>query len=142
MPLFNNRAGNAGTGKGILTNISHRRAAVQDLKRATRSYGVQTRLDAGVAGGGWQGASRASMNYSTPGNPFSPKENAFNVHPSEQLRRDKNAAVKAGLSPKKVTRIVNRTMNKAAKAGVFNEAEKAGRQIGGHNPMLNQFRGY
>lgn len=36
MPLFNNRAGNGGTGKGILTNLTHRMAE----RTYAKHYGV------------------------------------------------------------------------------------------------------
>jgi hypothetical protein len=34
MPLFNNRAGNGGTGKGILTTLGHRREALSLVRAA------------------------------------------------------------------------------------------------------------
>jgi hypothetical protein len=57
------------------------------------------------------------------------------------MNEAKSGAMKSGLSAKKVDKVVNRSMKKAAKAGTFNKAEIEGRKMGGHSTKLNPFRG-
>lgn len=94
MPLFNNRKGNAGSGKGFLTSIGHKRAAVKNLHS-----------EAGWAGNhlghGMQGARQ--------GDPFGSNNGPFSApNGTQRIEAATSKARAAGVSERKINKVVNK----------------------------------
>lgn len=100
MPLFNNRAGNRGSGKGFLVNLAAKRNAVNSLHNAA----------------GWSGAHNA-YGFSAPshmdrqGDPFGNNSSGPFSAPNHQDVLDAATAKarEAGVSERKIGKVINKT---------------------------------
>lgn len=108
MPLFNNRKGNAGTGRGIISNLGHRREAVKNLHSEAGFAGYHT--------GYGVGNDRKGDVFGNNNGPFSSPNGAQRLEAATAKARN------AGVS----TRKINKVVGKASKAGFsYGQQDKA-----------------
>jgi hypothetical protein len=113
MPLFNNRAGNAGTGKGFLSQIGHKRAAVKNLKLAAQTNGYNNAY--------YNATGKTEPSGGQFGGPSS----------GQRLNSAAGAAKSAGLSNRKINKVVG----KAREIGNSYGQEHAAFGASGKNPF-------
>jgi hypothetical protein len=99
-----------------------RRAAVQGLKKSVDSSNFSQGFNRGS--GFNPGLSH------DPSNPFSPSKNMFNSQPNAQVNSARTAAVSAGVSGRKINRVVARSEKKAMKpTGAYSRGLKSGMAV-------------
>lgn len=95
-----------------------RRSAVKSLKAGTVRYGQREHYNVGhgnISGG-----------YHDASNPFGPSKSEFTTSPADKFKATKSAAKTAGLSDRKINKVVTKTANKSKKNGTFAKAYTAG----------------
>ena len=112
MPLFNNRAGNAGTGRGFLSNIGHKRAVVNNLKSAAQNHGY-------------------SNAYYNAAGQIAPSGGFAGPSTGQRLNTAASAAKSAGISDRKINKVVG----KATEIGNTYGKEHAAFGALGKNPF-------
>lgn len=110
MPLFNNRAGNAGTGKGMLSQIGHRIEAKKQLHSAAGMSGYSNAVH------------NAQGTQETSGGKFGGPST------SERLGAATSAARSAGLSERKIGKVVGKAREIGNKQGQSASAFGAGKK--------------
>ena len=100
--------------------FAQRRNAVSALKSSVSRTAGAHAFNLGHSGG------QPSLEQHNPSNAFSPANNGFNSRPVDGLNAAANTARKAGLSDRRVNRIVKSTVKKGYRSGQTQRMQAAG----------------